>query len=326
MLEHGGQLQQAAEHFRIPFADWLDLSTGINADGWPVPPIPAHCWQRLPEDDDGLIQAAASYYGNPAILAVAGSQAAIQTLPTLRPPCRVALPTPAYAEHAANWQKAGHQIHPVPSQQIDAVLPETDVLIIINPNNPTGETFSRNRLLEWHRQLQKRGGWLIIDEAFIDCQPEHSLSTEPSREGLIILRSIGKFFGLAGIRCGFVIAKPALLSQLQNQLGPWSISHPARHVAQLALQDRAWQRCTRRRLRQQSQQLNDLLSQYDLTPTGGTDLFQWVKTQKAERLYQHLAKQGILIRVFNSPESVRFGLPVIPEQWQRLDISLSNFV
>ncbi len=326
MLEHGGQLQQAAKHYRIPLADWLDLSTGINADGWPVPPIPAHCWQRLPEDDDGLIQAAVSYYGNPTILPVAGSQAAIQALPMLRPPCRVTLPMPAYAEHAANWQQAGHQIRQVQSHKIDAVLPETDVLVIINPNNPTGEVFSRSRLLDWHRQLQKRGGWLIIDEAFIDCQPEHSLSAAPSRKGLIILRSIGKFFGLAGIRCGFVITEPALLSRLQSQLGPWSISHPARHVAKLALQDSDWQRQTRHRLRHQSQQLNYLLTQHDLAPAGGTDLFQWVKTQKAERLFQHLAKQGILIRLFKSPESVRFGLPATPEQWQRLDVSLNNFV
>ncbi len=326
MLDHGGQLQQAAKHYRIPLADWLDLSTGINPDGWPVPPIPAHCWQRLPEDDDGLIQAAVSYYGNSAILPVAGSQAAIQTLPMLRPPCRVTLLTPAYAEHAANWQHVGHKIRQVQSQQIDAVLPETDVLVIINPNNPTGEIFSRSRLLDWHRQLQKRGGWLIIDEAFIDCQPEYSLSTEPSRKGLIILRSIGKFFGLAGIRCGFVIAEPNLLSRLQRQLGPWSISHPTRHVAQQALQDNDWQQHTRNRLRQQSQQLKYLLTQHGLTPAGGTDLFQWVKTHKAESLFQHLAQQGILIRLFESPGSVRFGLPTTPEQWQRLDVSLSNFV
>ncbi len=324
MLEHGGQLYRVAKQSSRPLSEWMDLSTGINPDGWPVAEIPADCWRRLPEQEDGLIEAAASYYGNTSILPVAGSQAAIQLLPQLRAKSRVSVLSPAYAEHAENWRRAGHRLHSVQSGQIDAVLAETDVLIIINPNNPTGECFSPEDLLNWHRKLAKRGGWLIVDEAFIDCQQEQSLATEPVQEGLIVLRSVGKFFGLAGIRCGFVIAHEALLTMLQSHLGPWTISHPARYVARQAMLDSDWQHNTQIKLRQQSRRLQGVLQQYGLTPSGGTCLFQWVRTIEAQRIYQHFLQHGILVRLFTGPVSgVRLGLPANEAQWRTLEAVLS---
>jgi cobalamin biosynthetic protein CobC len=327
LLEHGGQLRRIAQGSRRPLSGWIDLSTGINPNGWPVGPIPDECWQRLPEQEDGLMEAAMAYYGNASILPVAGSQAAIQLLPKLRSHSRVSVLSPAYAEHAENWRQAGHQIQCVASDQIEAVLSDTDVLIIINPNNPTGECFSRKTLLKWHQALAARGGWLIVDEAFIDCQPEQSLAIERVREGLIILRSVGKFFGLAGIRCGFVIAPPVLLATLQNHLGPWSINAPARYVARQALLDSDWQQITRKQLPQQSRRLQQLLAQYGLAPTGGSCLFQWIKTTQAKMIYQHFLQQGILLRLFICPiPSIRLGLPANEAQWQALETVLSTLM
>ncbi|MCK9608881.1 MAG: threonine-phosphate decarboxylase CobD [Methylomonas sp.] len=324
MLEHGGRLRQAAGRYGIPLSDWLDLSTGINPHGWPVPAIPAACWQRLPEDDDGLLIAARAYYQNDAILAVAGSQAAIQTLPLLRPACRIGVLHPAYAEHAAGWQKAGHQLRIVEADNLDRQLNDLDVLIIINPNNPTGKLWRPERLLAWHTHLSRRGGWLIVDEAFMDGIPEYSLTSMPVRPGLILLRSIGKFFGLAGIRCGFVIAEQTVLALLAELLGPWTISHPGRFVAAQALADRDWRQQTAALLQQQGGRLRKLLIKSGWPPQGGCHLFQWLKTDDAAELHTLLAEQGILTRLFHNPASLRIGLPASETGWHRLSAALSQ--
>lgn len=324
MLEHGGRLRQAARQYGIPLADWLDLSTGINPHGWPIPAIPAEYWQRLPEEDDDLLTAAQAYYQNNSLLPVAGSQAAIQSLPLLRQACRVGVIHPAYAEHAASWQKRGHQLQIIDTERISSQLDDLDVLILINPNNPSGKRWQPAQLLEWHARLSHRGGWLIIDEAFMDDTPEYSLSTQTARPGLIVLRSIGKFFGLAGIRCGFVLAETAILLPLRELLGPWPISNPGRYVAAQALLDQAWQLQTAVDLRQNSQRLKQLLTASGLPPDGGCGLFQWLKTDAATALHAHLARQGVYTRLFDEPNSVRFGLPKDEAAWQRLENALGN--
>ncbi len=324
MLEHGGRLRQAASRYGIPLSDWLDLSTGINPNGWPVPPIPAECWQRLPEDDDELLPAARRYYRNDSLLAVAGSQAAIQSLPLLRKISRVGVLHPAYAEHAAGWRKAGHQLVTVDAEVIDSRLDELEVLILINPNNPTGKLWPREQLLAWHENLAVRGGWLLVDEAFMDGMPENSLSSLPVRPGLIVLRSVGKFFGLAGIRCGFVIAEASLLERLAELLGPWSISHPGRYLAAKALADAEWQMANSLALRKQGLRLQRLLAECGWPPDGGCHLFQWLKTGTAVELHDLLARQGVLTRLFEAPASLRFGIPKDEAGWQRLTQALNH--
>lgn len=324
MLEHGGKLIQAARRYNIPVEEWLDLSTGLNPWPWPVNMVPIDSWSRLPEEDDGLLQAARAYYGSEQLLPVAGSQAAIQALPRLRKhPSRIAIPAPAYAEHAHAWQTAGFPVTSLSAADIDGAIGHHDVILLVSPNNPTGECFSIEQCLYWHAQLQQRGGWLIVDEAFIDSTPEYSLVTHTQKDGLIVLRSLGKFFGLAGARVGFVFAESALLTQLAELLGPWSISGPSRCVAKLALHDTQWQAATRKQLVTQGQRLQQLLSNNELTSSSGTSLFQWVKTANAAFIYEQLAKQGILTRLFREPSSIRFGLPASEQQWSRLEQALA---
>jgi len=317
MLEHGGRLRAAALRYGIPESDWLDLSTGINPYGWPVPAVPNEIWQRLPQDDDGLHQVAQDYYGTISLLAVAGSQAAIQALPMLRAaPTRVALVAPAYAEHVHAWQRHGHEVIAVSSEEILHV--DADVKVIVNPNNPTGKLFTRDELLKLHAQQAARGGVLVVDEAFIDATPEHSLASICPRPGLIVLRSLGKFFGLAGARVGFVLGEENILLQLAELLGPWTIAAPSRHVAMLALRDTAWQHMTRAALPLAVQRLGELLRASGLTPDGGCTLFQWLCCANAASVHEQLARKGILTRLFKQPASVRFGLPRDEEQWARL--------
>lgn len=322
MLEHGGRLRRAAAEHGIPLADWLDLSTGINPCGWPVPAIPAAAWARLPEDDDGLVEAACEYYGAPHCLPVAGSQAAIQALPRLREPGRVGVVAPGYAEHAEAWRAAGHAVVAVSH---DTATPDgLDVLVLIHPNNPTGRSYALEDLLEWHERLAARGGWLVVDEAFMDCMPECSLAAQSHRPGLVVLRSLGKFFGLAGARVGFVLAEPGLLDRLADRLGPWPLSGPARQVARLALLDSAWQAAERPRLLAEGGRLAALLARHGLAPAGGTALFQRVVTERAGELHAALARRGILVRRFDVPAALRFGLPGDEAAWRRLDRALAE--
>ncbi len=318
MLEHGGRLIAAARHYDIAPANWLDLSTGINPFGWPVPDsllIPSESWTRLPEEDDGLAEAACRAYGAPGALPVAGSQAALQVLPILRSPGRVGIPQPAYAEHAQAWRRAGYEVIAWTEER---GMEGLDALVLIHPNNPTGTRYLISNLLEWHAFLAARGGYLIVDEAFLDATPEASLAPYCARDGLVVLRSLGKFFGLPGARVGFVLAGEAILTYLQEVLGPWTIPGPSRWVARQALADTAWQSATRVRVVAAGQRLARLLGEHDLDPSGGTALFQWVRTPRAALIAERIARRGILVRRFDDPPSLRFGLPGHETEWLRL--------
>lgn len=328
MLEHGGKLRAAAKKHNIPVNDWLDLSAAINPSPYPVGDIPAQVWQRLPEDDDELELVAAHYYGNNTLLPVAGSQAAIQVLPTLinskftGTKLRVGMLHPSYNEHSHAWQQAGCEIIILHTENIDEKINQINVLLLVNPNNPTGEIFTADTLLRWHKTLAEKNGWLIVDEAFIDATTQHSITQHAHAKGLVAFRSLGKFFGLAGARVGFVFAENNLLNALRETLGPWTISHPSRLAAIQALRDNNWQQTQRETLATHSARLAQLLSQHHLKPTGGCALFQWIRIQQAQAIHHQLATQGILTRLYHDPSSLRFGLPSTEGDWQRLAIAL----
>ncbi|MDI1298656.1 threonine-phosphate decarboxylase CobD [Methylotenera sp.] len=331
MLEHGGNLAAAAKQYDIPLENWLDLSTGINPDGYPIAEIPTAIWQKLPLEDDGLIEAACAYYGcatSPSsALPTAGSQAALQILPQLRTDSKVAMPKFMYQEHANAWQANGHEVIKFDFFPDENILQQADVLLLCNPNNPTATKFSVPELLSWHASLAVRGGWLVVDEAFMDVTPEHSIAKYAHLEGLFVLRSLGKFFGLAGARVGFILAEEHMLKQMQEAIGPWSITGPSRLIAKQALLDKAWQEKMRVQLAENSQKLATLLTKYHLRPMSGTALFQFVPTKNAQALQQHLAQQGIWVRLFSETPglsaraALRFGLP--PEDgWARLEAAV----
>lgn len=322
MLEHGGRLRAAAERYRIPLAEWVDLSTGINPRAYPVPALPPEVWQRLPEANDGLEAAAAAYYGSASLLPVAGSQAAIQALPACFPPGRVVTLAPTYAEHPHAWRE--HALCALPAAAIADAVDSADTLLLVQPNNPDAQRFPREQLLAWRARLAARGGRLIVDEAFLDAEPGDSLVPLAGEPGLVVLRSVGKFFGLAGARVGFVFAEADLLARLADRLGPWAVSGPARAVTAAALADRSWQEAARRRLNADSARLAALLDRHGLAGGGGTALFQWRPTPDAVAIHARLAEQAILTRLFETPAGLRFGLPGPETEWERLAAALSR--
>jgi cobalamin biosynthetic protein CobC len=329
-IVHGGNLHEAAQRYGIPHGDWLDLSTGINPHGYPVPATPAEAWRRLPDDGDGYAACAARYYGAPDaahVLPVAGSQAAIRTLPTLLPRGVAAIAPLTYGEYAPAFLRTGHRVVTLDASR-DTLPDGITHAVVVNPNNPTAEQVAASTLLDWHAQLSARGGTLIVDEAFADAMPaatSASLARHTDRTRLVVFRSPGKFFGLAGVRAGFVLASPALLKPLRDALGAWTVSGPARHAVRAALGDETWQRDMRIQLDADSARLASLLGTHGL-PLNRTPLFAWTRDARAQALHHALAQRGVWTRLFAEPASVRFGLPASDAEWTRLERALADSI
>lgn len=319
--EHGGGIDAAAERYGIPYDRWLDLSTGINPTAYPLPELAKQYWHCLPEASltSWLCETAASYYGiaDPnVVVPVPGSQAAIQWLPRLLPPTRVAIVTPTYREHAAAWLDAGHQVAEVGAPED---CPENAVLVLANPNNPDGRAYAPERLLRL-----ASGRLLVVDEAFADVAPELSVAAHVGRPDLVVLRSFGKFFGLAGMRLGFTLAGEPLATRLRRALGPWAISGPAAAVGAVALADTAWVRAARVRLTAAAGRLDGLLMRAGLRLVGGTSLFRLAAHPRAVDLFTLLAGAGILVRRFaDHTDWLRFGIPGDEEAFDRLAEALA---
>lgn len=343
ILHHGGNLETASALFSIPPDQWLDLSTGINPNGFPLLDAPREVWQRLPNNNQQLLESAARYYRCEAdcVLPIPGSQFAIQRLPQLFQTSRVALPKLGYKEHQRAWGQGQHSLFFYDDDALDKLEQDIfnkkfDIVVVINPNNPSCRLIDKQRLLRWHNALIAHGGYLIIDEAFIDTQPEHSLTTFTDRPGLIILRSFGKFFGLAGLRLGFLIAQPKFCQKLIPALGPWPINGPAQWLGQKALEDSTWQARVSNRLKKDSIKFShcifDILSQpFPNLDVRRTDFFISIllPINIAGAIYQHMGDNGILLRYIPIDEKsacLRCGLPGVDDNWQRFQRSLLQFV
>lgn len=325
MVPHGGDLAAAEARWGRPAEGWLDLSTGINPVPYPVPATDPAAWHRLPQHDRlrELQETARSCYGAPAgapIVAAPGTQILIQLLPRLRPGARVAVLGPTYGEHAACWAAEGATAATVGSPEEAAAAA---VVVAVNPNNPDGRIIDSERLQALADDLASRGGLLVVDEAFAEVTPSASIASGAGRPGLLILRSFGKFFGLAGIRLGFALGAAAEIDRLARWLGPWAVPGPAIEIGIAALSDRKWQDETRARLSAGAARLTDLLTTHGFADRGGTDLFRLAEHPEAAGVWDRFGRAGILVRPFpDRPTLLRFGLPGDEAGFARLAAAL----
>ena len=339
-LFHGGNTQLASKKFGVPVAQWIDLSTGINPFAYPVADVPVHVFQALPYLQPTFMAAAERYYGVTDILPLAGSQALISRLPEgLRAlqhksvVGNVLLPTVGYREHAQQWLNAGYEAvfynsfaEAFDTQTIDDFISKENIqhLVIINPNNPTGLMIDAQTIQGWAYRLNQRGGSVIVDEAFIDLTPELSLLESPLPENVIVLRSFGKFFGLAGLRLGFAAASPRYLNHFAEKLGPWSVNGVAQWVATNALNDLGWQSAARLQLVENAACMQQtLFDTLVLNVTQTTDLrieriadhplFSTYRVSKTfgQYLFNQFGVQGVLLRIIEVDDAfclVRVGM------------------
>ena len=313
-LFHGGDIRTASEQYCIPVDEWIDLSTGINPEPYPVADllkkIDLKAFERLPYLQPEFLAGVSSYYGNSGFLPVPGTQNAIRRLPSCLADLPVILPHLGYQEHVKAWQVHGsacsfYEAEDVEKAvvQIDALLDENPAqhLVVINPNNPTGLQFSVEQLTLWSQGLSQ-GGSLIVDEAFIDLQPQKSLLSKPLLSNMIVFRSFGKFFGLAGIRVGFVFANADIRASLGEHIGLWSINGPAQVIVTQACRDSAWQKQARINIHDAGQKttalFHVLFAKCKLIQSTHQALFSsyYLPTEQVDLIFQGFAEQGILLR------------------------------
>lgn len=272
-----------------------------------------------------LAELAARYYGAPdadTVVPAPGTQMLIQWLPRLQPRSRVAVIGPTYGEHAASWTAARHEVIEV--ADIDGTT-SADVVVITNPNNPDGRVVDPDDLNKHADALAAKGGWLVVDEAFADTAPGISLAGSVAQPGRVLLRSFGKFFGLAGLRLGFALAPPDLAATIRSALGPWSVSGPAIQIGCRAFEDSNWIDATRARLAEAARELDALLTESGLPVIGGTSLFRLAEHSQAPDLFERLGGAGILVRAFpDHPTRLRFGLPADQTATRRLRAALHS--
>jgi cobalamin biosynthesis protein CobC len=327
-LEHGGDLAAARELFPGAPEPFIDLSTGINPYCYPIPQLPADVFTRLPERAaiDRLAAIAAAAYGAPSpahVVPAPGTQILLPMVAALAPAGRAAVLAPTYPDYAPAAARAGHRVEEVADI---AGLENADLAIVANPNNPDGRIISRKPLLDCAATLGARG-MLVVDEAFMDVGPPGtSLAGNVAQGNIVVLRSVGKFFGLAGLRLGFALAAPDLAESLRASLGAWSVGGAAIAIGGAALADRSWAAETRARLIRAAARLDHVLASAPLDLAGGTSLFRLTRTPLADELFRHLGRAGILVRRFvGQPTWLRFGLPGHELHWQRLEAALAAF-
>ena len=322
---HGGDLDAARRQFPRAPTPWIDLSTGINPCPYPLPELDAETWCRLPQHaaEQTLRQAAARRYHaeDPEMVVCApGTQALIQILPRLVAPTRVAVLSPTYAEHAIAWRREGHDVAEVSSLSSTG---DARVVILVNPNNPTGCLTSPNDLRILAAELRVRDGLLVVDEAFADVLPIGASIVPDLPPATVVLRSFGKMYGLAGLRLGFAIAQRDMAERLHDALGPWAVAGPALSIGAAALADDRWLEASLRTLELECQRLDAMLRSAGCEVLGGTALFRLIRHRSAQRLADDLGRRGIHVRRFREqPEWLRFGQPSHEQEWQRLQRAL----
>ena len=311
---HGGRVEAARSLFGG--ADWIDLSTGIAPWPYPVWADPA---DRLPDSAAlaALEQAAAAVFAVPrgrGVVAVPGSDIALRLLAVVLRARRPAVVRPGYGGHLAAWPAAAG----IAFDAIEAAAADHDLIVLASPNNPDGCRLDPARA----SALAARTS-LIVDEAYADALPAAG-DTVP--DGLIQLRSFGKFYGLPGLRLGFVIAPPAVAAPLRALIGDWPLSTGALATGTAAYRDSAFRSAQMGRIAMAGETLDSVLGEAGYAIVGRAPLFRLIACDDGDALFRFLAARAILARPFDDVgDRLRIGLPADTRAAVRLSTALLEY-
>lgn len=320
-------MSRAQQAFPLAPAPWLDLSTGINPEAWPGIVSLSFDWQRLP--DEGALYAleavAATHFGTngPNVLALPGTEFGLHSLRNLGLPGPFRCVSPGYSTHGVAFPDSAL----IAFGTLMDEASKGGTILLANPANPDGRLIPVADLLTLAGTVAKAGGWLIVDEAFVDAHAGGSIIPAPGgTETVIVLRSFGKFFGLAGVRLGFAVGPTAIIAGWRAAIGSWPLSAAAIAIGTAAYADTDWIAAMRTLLFERAAAFDGVLRRHGLEPTGDCPLFRLVNCDAA-LMFERLARLGILTRPFDyAPHWLRFGVPVNAAELDRLDRALDEIL
>lgn len=316
--KHGGNRRETARRYGYQLQDLLDFSANVNPYG-PPPAVYEAINEALPEidrypdNDDSLKERLAAYYEIRPENILLGNGAAdlIYYLADRLRPTRALIPVPSFSEYEWATMASGGVVVRLPLERdfglntasLREQLPHADLVWLGNPNNPNGSLTSKSVLLSLVTKAP--GTTFLIDEAFMDFVPQardFSLLKEASiRPGLLVLRSLTKFFSLAGLRVGFLVGEKKIIEALEKAKAPWSLNCLALAGAAAALKDLKFAPRSRRLIANERRLLDQALVRTGhLTPFPSETNFMLVRIDSPDwdsvTLTKALAEKRILIR------------------------------
>lgn len=260
---HGGDVYSASRELGRGVERLIDFSASINPLG-PSPKV----WRALSK-----ARVVLQHYPDPAcrdlrqalalqwhcpfeeIVVGNGSTELIHVLPSALDLRHLLIVGPTFSEYASAMSLVGGRVTTVCAERDRAYRPplelimallcrrqpkhrEIQAVLLCNPNSPTGQACNAEAVLDLARLAQRKGAWLIVDETFADyCQERSILPKRSSFSGLVVLRSLTKFYGLPGLRIGYAVAAPAVVERIRARIPPWSVNAMGQVAAVAALND-----------------------------------------------------------------------------------------
>jgi threonine-phosphate decarboxylase len=333
---HGGDVWQVGEELGIAGPELLDFSANINPRG-----LPPQARERLARDASDVrllslypdpaarrLRAALSELLNittDAIIVGPGAESLLAPILRYLQPLRALVPVPAFSEYRRACAQEQIEFVPLPLERSGLFrLPVDDlchriqaerygVVLLNNPHNPSGAMLNSGEVRRVLEAASSCGAALLLDEAFIDYAPEASLVHEAAtRSGLIVVRSLTKFYGCPALRVGYAVAHPETVRRVQSLLPAWPVTQLAIHALAEAVADRAFAEMTRRENAVERERLIDSLTGLGLFAFPSAANFLLLELQadmpKAAELRNRLiSRHRILIRNCDSYEGLMLG-------------------
>jgi threonine-phosphate decarboxylase len=336
MEVHGGNIYAASRDLRCQPASMLDFSASINPLGMApgavqVVQASLELATHYPDPDCyELKQALGRFHGiDPECVCIGnGSTELIFLLPKTLALRRALIPGPTFSEYAAAMRAVGGEVSMLlapPEEefrirlsQVAAALQRSlDCVWLCNPNNPTGQLWTKAQVLELWKKARRVGASLIVDEAFIDyCEADSVVSEATSRAGLLVLRSFTKFYGMPGLRVGYLVAEPTVIRRIEAMRLPWSVNNLAQVAAIASLNETSYAVRSRQLIIEERPRLAAALAGQGWVPCPSSANFLLVRLPsflKSAAVAAATRRQGVLIRDCESFEGMG-------QQWIRVAV------
>jgi len=320
--DHGGNVSEISRRYGIDEDKIIDFSANINPLGYP-PGLKEMIIKKFDSvlnypdiDSFELVSRLSKYHdiSQDYIIVGNGSTEFIYSIPLAFKPTKALIVTPAFSEYEKGLKMAGTKVSYFQTEEKEDFSPDIarlckrlregfDIVCFCNPANPTGVLTSKDELCRVIACAGKTGTLAVIDEAFIDFVEEESVKKEILRfSNLIVLRSMTKFFGIPGLRIGYVIASTPCIAKIRETRPPWTVNSLGQKVAAYAFSDRDYIRDTRQYVKAEREFLMAALSEipgFKTYKSVANFLLVFMDNRislSSKELRDYLAKNGVLIR------------------------------